>query len=324
MKEKNIINWGIIGLGNIAHLFAKELQLVSGAQLVAVASRSKDNAEAFAKTYQCPKAYDSYEGILNDDTIDILYIATPHDSHAELTIKALEKNKHVLCEKPIALRYEDAEKMIAAAVKHNKFFMEAFWTRFNPSFRAAFAKIKQGEIGTIRYINADFAFYAEEKEGSRMYDLKAGGGSLMDIGVYPLFLAYTLLGIPESIYAKSIFHSSGVDTQTTMMLQYKEAQAVLYSGISHTSNVEATISGTKGRINLNTMWHMAESYTLIKEDTKTIFEFPTQEMGYIYEIEECHECIRNNAIQSELWSHKNSLELIQIVEEVKSQIGLKF
>lgn len=324
MKEKNIINWGIIGLGNIAHLFAKELQLVSGVQLVAVASRSKDNAEAFAKTYQCPKAYDSYEGILNDDTIDILYIATPHDSHAELTIKALEKNKHVLCEKPIALRYEDAEKMIAAAVKHNKFFMEAFWTRFNPSFRAAFAKIKQGEIGTIRYINADFAFYAEEKEGSRMFDLKAGGGSLMDIGVYPLFLAYTLLGIPESIYAKSIFHSSGVDTQTTMMLQYKEAQAVLYSGISHTSNVEATISGTKGRINLNTMWHMAESYTLIKEDTKTIFEFPTQEMGYIYEIEECHECIRNNAIQSELWSHKNSLELIQIVEEVKSQIGLKF
>ena len=324
MKEKNIINWGIIGLGNIAHLFAKELQLVSGAQLVAVASRSKDNAEAFAKTYQCPKAYDSYEGILNDDTIDILYIATPHDSHAELTLKALEKNKHVLCEKPIALRYEDAEKMIAAAVKHNKFFMEAFWTRFNPSFRAAFTKIKQGEIGTIRYINADFAFYAEEKEGSRMYDLKAGGGSLMDIGVYPLFLAYTLLGIPESIYAKSIFHSSGVDTQTTMMLQYKEAQAVLYSGISHTSNVEATISGTKGRINLNTMWHMAESYTLIKEDNKTIFEFPTQEMGYIYEIEECHECIRNNAIQSELWSHKNSLELIQIVEEVKNQIGLKF
>ena len=324
MKEKNIINWGIIGLGNIAHLFAKELQLVSGVQLVAVASRSKDNAEAFAKTYQCPKAYDSYEGILNDDTIDILYIATPHDSHAELTIKALEKNKHVLCEKPIALRYEDAEKMIAAAVKHNKFFMEAFWTRFNPSFRAAFAKIKQGEIGTIRYINADFAFYAQEKEGSRMYDLKAGGGSLMDIGVYPLFLAYTLLGIPESIYAKSIFHSSGVDTQTTMMLQYKEAQAVLYSGISHTSNVEATISGTKGRINLNTMWHMAESYTLIKEDVKTTFEFPTQEMGYIYEIEECHECIRNNATQSTLWSHKNSLELIQIVEEVKNQIGLKF
>jgi len=324
MKDKNIINWGIIGLGNIAHLFAKELQLVQGAQLVAVASRSKDNAEAFAATYQCPKAYDSYEGILNDDTIDILYIATPHDSHAELTIKALEKNKHVLCEKPIALRYEDAEKMIAAAVKHNKFFMEAFWTRFNPSFRAAFAKIKQGEIGTIRYINADFAFYAEEKEGSRMYDLKAGGGSLMDIGVYPLFLAYTLLGIPESIYAKSIFHSSGVDTQTTMMLQYKEAQAVLYSGISHTSNVEATISGTKGRINLNTMWHMAESYTLIKEDVKTTFEFPTQEMGYIYEIEECHECIRNNATQSTLWSHKNSLELIQIVEEVKNQIGLKF
>lgn len=324
MKNNNTIRWGIIGLGRIAHQFAKELKMVEGAELVAVASRNKENAIAFAQIHQCAKAYDSYEAIIQDPSIDILYIATPHNSHAELSISALENNKHVLCEKPIALQYQDAEKMIAASKKHHKFFMEAFWTRFNPSFRAAFAKIKQGEIGEVRYINADFAFNANEKERNRLFDLKLGGGALMDIGVYPLFLAYTVLGIPESIFAQSNFHNSGVDTQTAMILHYKNAQAVLYSGITTTSEMKATINGTEGRIHLNPTWHMAESYTLIKDTVETQYDLPTNGMGYTYEIEECHECIRNNSIESQLWSHKNSLELIQIVEDVKNKIGLQF
>lgn len=324
MTNNNTIKWGIIGLGRIAHQFAKELKMVEGAELLAVASRNKDNATAFAQTHQCPKAYDNYEAIIHDNTIDILYIATPHNSHAELSLLALENNKHVLCEKPIALHYQDAEKMIAASKKYNKFFMEAFWTRFNPSFRAAFAKIKQGEIGEVRYLNADFAFNANEKEKNRLFDLKLGGGALMDIGVYPLFLAYTILGVPDSILAKSNFHPSGVDNQTAMILNYKNAQAVLYTGITTNSEMKATINGTEGRINLNPTWHMAESYTLIKDNTEIKYDLPTKGMGYTYEIEECHECLRNNNIESQLWSHKNSLELIQMVEDVKNKIGLQF
>lgn len=324
MQTIKSIKWGIVGLGNIAHKFANELHLVDRAELVAVASRNKEKAETFAHMYHCPKAYDSYEAIMKDDTIDILYIATPHNSHAELSLLALENNKHVLCEKPIALNYQDAEKMIAASKKHNKFFMEAFWTRFNPSFKAAFEDIKKGELGQIHYINADFAFSANEKNKSRLFDLKLGGGSLMDIGVYPLFLAYTLLGIPEKIYAQSIFHPSGVDTQTAMILQYPGAQAILYSGICHTSNMKAIISGTEGRINLDTIWYMTESYTLIKNNTETKYSLPTNGIGYTYEIEECHQCIQNNLIESQLWSHQNSLDLIKIVDDVKKQIGLDF
>ena len=324
MPKNKTIKWGIIGLGNIAHKFANELQLVNGAELVAVASRSKENAETFANMHHCAKAYDSYEAIMKDDTIDIIYIATPHNSHAELSLLALENNKHVLCEKPIALNYPDAEKMIAASKKHNKFFMEAFWTRFNPSFKATFENVKKGEIGQIHYINADFAFSAKGKNRNRLFDLKLGGGSLMDIGVYPLFLAYTLLGIPEKIHAQSIFHSSGVDAQTAMILQYPDAQAILYSGICHTSNMKATISGSEGRINIDTIWHMAESYTVIKNNTETKYSLPTNGMGYTYEIEECHQCIQNNVIESQLWSHQNSLDLIKIVDEVKKQIGLAF
>lgn len=324
MKNTEKVKWGIIGLGNIAHQFAKELMLVEGTQITAVASRNLGKAQEFADKYNCKKAYASYDEIINDDEIDILYIATPHDSHAALTIKALQNNKHVLCEKPIALNYNDALQMIDASKKNNKFFMEAFWTRFNPSVQEAFYKIKNGEIGEVKYINADFAFLAEKLEGNRMTDIKLGGGSLMDIGVYPLFLSYLLLGIPKEIVAKSNFHETGADLQTSMILQYDNAQAVLHSSFVSTSNMEATISGSEGRITLSPLWFMPQSYALIKDNHKINYSWPTLGKGYTYEIMECHKCIKENRIESSLWSHQNSLDLIKIVDEVRNQIGLVY
>ena len=322
MKEK--IKWGIIGLGSIAHQFAKELLLVEGAEITAVASRNLDKAKEFAQLYHCQKAYGSYEEIIADAEIDILYIATPHDSHTAITIKALQNNKHVLCEKPIALRYADALQMIRASKENNKFFMEAFWTRFNPSVREALLKIKNGEIGTVKYVNADFAFHVENLNGNRMTDLKLGGGSLLDIGVYPLFLAYLILGIPNEILAKSNFHESGADLQTSMILNYNQAQAVLHSSFVSSSNMKATISGTSGRIILNPLWYQAQSYSLVTNNGKVKFKLPTKGKGYTYEIEECHSCIKENKIESTLWSHQNSLDLIKIVDEVRTQVGLVF
>ena len=320
------IKWGIIGLGNIAHQFAKDLMLVDEAELVAVASRNLDKAQEFAQNYDCKKAYDSYDSIINDAEVDILYIATPHNSHAALTIKALQNKKHVLCEKPIALNYTDAFQMIEASKKNNQFFMEAFWTRFNPSFREAFSKIKKGEIGEVKYINADFAFTAEELggEGNRKTDISLGGGALLDIGVYPLFLCYVVLGIPVEILAKANFHQTGADLQTSMILQYDNAQAILHSSFVSTSNIKATINGTKGRINLNTLWHQTQSYTLTVDEQDEEILLPTKGKGFTYEIEECHHCIKENKIESELWSHQNSLELIKIVDEVRSKIGLEY
>ena len=319
------LKWGIIGLGTIAHQFAKDLMLVEEAELVAVASRNLENAQEFAEIYHCKKAFDSYDALINDAEIDVLYIATPHNLHAALTIKALQNNKHVLCEKPIALNYNDALLMIEASKENNKFFMEAFWTRFNPSFREAFSKIKNGEIGEVKYINADFAFCANlEGIGNRNTDLKLGGGALLDIGVYPLFLCYMVLGIPNEIVAKSNFHKTGADVQTSMILQYENAQAILHSSFVSTSNIKATINGTKGRINLNTLWHEAQSYTLNVDEYEEEILLPTKGKGFTYEIEECHQCIKENRIESKLWSHQNSLELIKIVDEARSQIGLVY
>lgn len=318
------VKWGIVGLGKIANKFASELQLVESAELCAVASRNLDKAQEFANHFQCLKAYGSYDELFQDENVDILYIATPHDSHAELTIKALQNNKHVLCEKPIALHYQDALQMITTSKKYNKFFMEAFWTRFNPSVREALHHVQNGVIGDVKYLNADFAFTVENLEGNRMTDIKLGGGSLMDVGVYPLFLAYLILGIPKEIVAKSNFHSTGADLQTSIILHYEMAQAILHSSFLSSSNLKASISGTQGRINLNSPWFMTESYTLIQDDHKEKFKRPTLGKGYTYEIEECHACIKANKIESELWSHQNSLELIAIVDEVRKQIGLVY
>lgn len=322
--NKETVKWGIIGLGNIAHQFAKELLIVGEGKIISVASRDFNNAKEFAKKYNCKKAYGNYDEIFKDEEVDIIYISTTHESHTELSIKALQNNKHVLCEKPLALSYYEAVKMIEVSKKYNKFFMEAFWTRFNPSFQEVYYKIKNGEIGEVKYVNADFAFHVNKLEGTRMTNINTGGGSLLDIGIYPLFLAYMMLGIPKEIVAKAHFHKSGADMQTSMILHYEKGQAVLHSSFLSPSNMEATISGTEGRITLSPLWFMSQSYAVIKDNHKIEYSLPTLGKGYTYEIIECHKCIRENRIESDLWTHQNSIELIKIMDEVRNQIGLVY
>ncbi|WP_422105510.1 Gfo/Idh/MocA family protein [Winogradskyella sp.] len=318
------IKWGIVGLGNISDQFVTDLCMVDTAEVYAVASRTQNKADAFAKKFSAEKAYGSYEDIFKDPQVDIIYIGTPHDSHAELSIKAMTHGKHVLCEKPVALNYEQALKMVNASKAHKKFFMEAFWTRFNPSVQEALYQIRKGVIGKVKYINADFAFYVPVTEGSRMTNKELGGGTLLDMGVYPLFLSYVVLGMPKKVLASANFYASGCDKQTAMILQYDDAQAVLHSSFVSPSNMMATISGEAGRINLNSVWHETQSYSLLKNNHVVDYAHPTKGKGFTYEIEECHRCIREHKIESDLWSHQDSLNLISIVDEVRKQIGLKY
>jgi predicted dehydrogenase len=323
MEKINKIRWGIIGLGNIANQFATDLKLINEAELTAVASRDINKAKQFAEQHDCNRFNGSYAEIFTDDQVDIVYIATPHDSHAELSIKAMENGKHVLCEKPLSLSYNDAVKMIETSKKHNTFFMEAFWTRFIPSIREILSKVKNGEIGEVKYVNADFAFINREL-GARLTDKKLGGGALYDIGVYPLFLSYFTLGIPKEIIAKSTYHTTGVDLQTTMILQYESAQAVLHAGLVSASDMKATISGTLGRIDINSPWFMTEGYSVFIDEQEEKFNIPNIGKGYAHEAIECHKCIWENQIESKLWSHQNSLDLSKITENVRVQIGLEF
>lgn len=319
------INWGIIGCGNIAGKFASDLNLIENATLSAVASRSIEKAEQFATNHNVKKAYGSYNELFNDNTIDIVYIATPHISHAELSIAAMQHGKHVLCEKPLALNKAEAEKIINVSKETNCFFMEALWTRFNPVFAEVLRRIKQGEIGDVNYINADFAFKSNHDLNSRVFNLELGGGSILDIGIYPIFLAYSVLGIPNEILAKTIFHEKmGSDIQTSMIFDYQSAQAVLYSGFTSNSDMTARISGTEGRIHINDRWHHSDDFTIIKGENKETIHLSRQGMGYSHEIIECHSCLSQNLIESSLWSHQNSLDLIGLLDSVRENVGLKY
>jgi len=323
MKNRKI-KWGIIGPGNIASQFAADLLLIDNAELTAVASRDISKANEFARIFNAYKTYDSYDLLFEDPEVEIVYIATPHNSHAELSIKALKNGKHVLCEKPMSLSYNDAERMIEASRVHHKFFMEAFWTRFIPAVQDVLHKINSGIIGEVNYVKADFAFHGSETENKRLFDPELGGGALFDIGVYPLFLSYIVLGNPNEVMARAIKHKNDIDLQTSILLNYEAAQSVLHASIVSESDMKAVISGTEGRIELNAPWYVANSYSLFKKDKETVYDFPTLGKGYAHEILECQNCILNNQIESTLWSHQNSLDLSKIVEDIKTLIKLPF
>ncbi|MCL6273552.1 Gfo/Idh/MocA family oxidoreductase [Muricauda sp. 2012CJ35-5] len=323
MKSK--IKWGIIGPGNIARKFSSDLLLIADAEITAVASRSFKKARQFADEYGAKHAFDSYDALFESGTVDIVYIATPHNFHKDLSIKAMANGLHVLCEKPAGINQAEVQEMIEAAKAHDVFFMEGLWSRFNPTILKVKELLDKGELGAISYLHADFAFYGMDRgEDSRVLNLNLASGSLLDIGIYPIFLAYLLMGYPEEILAKSKFHDNGTEIQTSMLFQYKNAQAVLYSGLTSNSKMEAEISCTNGNVFIQPRWHEAQGFTLQVKDEVNSFELPTQGNGFVYEIEHVHHCLFNNLKESPLWSHKNSMDLVALMDKIRQTTGISF
>ena len=319
------IGWGIIGLGNIAQKFADCLTLVPEAELIAVASRSITNAEEFGNRNSSKYYFGAYEELFACDEVDVIYIATPHTSHENWSIQAMNAGKSVLCEKPLGVNKMEVENMVSAARKNNVFLMEALWSRFNPSIVAVKNKVDAGVLGDIRYLHADFAFYALDRptEG-RLLNPDLAGGSLLDIGIYPIFLAYLMLGKPESIKSAAKFYKTGVEIQVSLLFEYPGAMAILYSGLNSSSEMKAEISGSKGSIYLNPRWHEAAAYTQEINGNSETHALPMKGKGYEYEIMEVNKCLREGRKESTLWSWSNSLDLITIMDEVRSQNQIKF
>jgi predicted dehydrogenase len=319
------IRWGILGPGHIANSFAKDLRLIQNGKLMAVASRDLERAINFAKEYEAPFAFGSYGELFECPEVDVIYIATPHTYHAELAIRAMENGKHVLCEKPMGINGQEVKRMIDSAKRNNVFLMEALWSRFNPTIQRMKQLVEDGSIGQIGYLRADFAFYGldRDKKG-RILNPDLAGGSILDIGIYPVFLAYLLLGIPQRILASSKFHSTGAEVQTSMIFDYEGAQAILYSGLTSKSEMKAEISGSRGSLYLNPRWHEAQGLTIQKEGVSEDIALPTLGKGYSYEIMEVHSCLSQGRLESYLWSHQNSLDLIRILDQVRKQTGARF
>lgn len=321
-----VFNWGIIGPGKIAHKFAQDLQKLPNARLHAVASRSLDRAQAFGETYGASHYFGAYQEIVNCPDLDVVYIATPHTGHFENTLLCLRHKIPVLCEKPLAVNLRQVQRMILAAQQSQTFLMEAIWTRFLPTHLKMWELIQQGAIGKVLSVKADFGFKANFNPDGRLFNKALAGGALLDIGIYPVFLAMNVLGKPDEILAMGHIGSTGVDEEVGVLFKYKEGQtAHLHSTIRSDTKTEAFIYGSSGTIYLHTRWHEPSTMSLLQTgQTPVHFKFAYKTHGYSYEAEEVMRCLEAGKIESEYLPLQFSADLMDVLFSIRHQIGLVY
>ncbi|MDR2962698.1 MAG: Gfo/Idh/MocA family oxidoreductase [Bacteroidales bacterium] len=293
-------NWGIIGPGKIAHKFAEGLRAVPSAHLCGVASTSRERAREFAAAYHAETLYDSYEELVRDPAIDVVYVATTNNSHFELARLCMEHGKACLCEKPLCLTLAQYDELHALSQKYNVFLMEALWTRFLPSIQVIDDCIQQGKIGKIQNIMVDFGFEASP-ETLRLFLPELGGGALFDIGIYPLFLVLHLLGEPQKIEKQIQKTSQGVDIDNEIQFYYNSgAAATMAVSFMRKLPCTAIIQGSEGRIEMRRMWHCpCEIYAYENSGARETITPEYCGNGYNYEIEEVHKCLLEGRRESE-------------------------
>jgi len=323
--DSKIIRWGILGCGKIAHKFAQDLLTIPNAKLEAVASRNQQRSRVFGMRYHSDKCYDSYVELCLDTAIDVIYIATPHVFHYEQTLMCLNHKKAVLCEKPFAMNTTQVAEMVAAAKRNNVFLMEAMWTLFLPHYQYVLNLIQSKELGEITNLKADFGYDFEFDPTSRVFDKKLGGGSLLDIGIYPLFTALSMLGIPTQIKADAQMTSTEVDESCTMSLSYENGvHAELYCTLSERLNTEAVITFEKGIVTIHEQFHKPSSVTIKTTESLQQVNFEVNTYGYSFEAIHVQEMLLQGNAESTIMTFDKSRALIGLLDAVRVEIGLEY
>ena len=316
MKEN--YNWAILGAGRISRKFASGLKELSNARCYAVAARSWERAEAFRAEHGFEKAYGSYEEMLADPEVDAVYIATTNNVHFEHTMMCLEAGKAVLCEKPFASNLEQVEQMIAKAKEKKVFLMEALWSRFLPSMIQLKAEKESGTIGTPFLLQCDFGFISPFDPYNRVYDPELGGGSIPDIGIYPIFTSLYLFGYPTEIKVTSVPSPTGTDWTTSILFKHKgNEMSMLTSSFEMILNNEARLYGEHGHLKLHNMFHMLTRLSFKRNDGYEA-DIPTDSIGngYNYEAAEVMACLDRGKLESSEMPWQFSIDLMRLLDEV--------
>ncbi|GHU61938.1 oxidoreductase [Bacteroidia bacterium] len=316
-------NWGILGPGRIANKFANGLKLLPEACRYAVGSRSLERSENFKAAHDFEKAYGSYEEMLADPQLDIVYISTTNNLHFEHTMMCLEAGKAVLCEKPFASNLSQVQQMIEKAQEKNVFLMEALWSRFIPSMIQLKEQITQGAIGRPVLLQCDFGFISPFDPNNRVYNPELGGGSVPDIGIYPIFTSMFLFGKPESISVTSVPAPTGTDWTTSILFKHKGKEiSMLTSSFETILGNEARVFGENGRLKLHPMFHMPVPLSLRNNNgNETEILITLTGNGYNYEAAEVMNCLDKGLIESPAMPFSFSIDLMQVIDEVVLQAG---
>lgn len=336
MDQKDI-GWGILATGGIAHSFASDLREVPGARLAAVGSRRLERAQAFAEEYDALAAHGSYEELVADPAVDVVYVATPHALHLDNARLALEAGKHVLCEKPLTLNVAEAEEMVALARHHDRFLMEAMWTACHPVVRRLAADLRSGRFGAPRHLHAELGFRVEAPPEDRMLNPALGAGALLDMGIYPLTVAHLLLGEAESLDAVAHHSADGIDLDVALLGRYPGGVlATMTASMTSWSSRAASIATDEGRIDVEDFHHPTRAtftpYASGGSNDRdgrgapvpVVGDEPVIGRGYGNEIAEVVRCLRAGLRESPLVPHAQTLTLVRQMDAVRARLGVRY
>ncbi|ETM32870.1 hypothetical protein L914_19816 [Phytophthora nicotianae] len=342
MTNSTSHRWGFLGCGRISADFASAMKSLDNVVFQACAARSLASAQKFAKEHGINQAYDSYEALVSDPDVDVVYIGTLHPSHYEHTVLALNHDKHVLVEKPMAMNLAQATAAIALAREKNLFLMEGMWTRFFPSIRHVRQLLADKEIGDVHHVHASFGIKFAA-DNARMWHNELGGGGLLDIGIYPLAFATMVFGAkPDKVTSAGKLNDNGVDIYNSITLEYSDSRfaTVEYTMLADTDET-VTISGSKGRIHLPAPAHTATEVRVVKyledgtqKESTSQFPWPTPAAGvsfnyggsegFRYEAETVMKAIQSQQTESKEYSLDESLQIMTIMDKVRKDLGLVY
>jgi predicted dehydrogenase len=324
MKKK--YKWGILAPGKMSAKFTQGLKLLDNVELYAVGSRDKSRAEKFAAEHGYKKFYGSYEELAGDSEVDIIYIASPHSHHFEHTMMCLKNRKAVICEKAFALNYREVDLMIKEAEKQKVFLMEALWPPFQPIYRQTRDILNGGEPGRIIHLNARFSFQAPFESNDRKFNLKLGGGSLLDIGIYPVIDALYFLGTPSGVSAIASFCETGSEDSISIIFRYDDGRmATLYSSFRTAGGIGCDLLCENGNLFFSRARDMSQRLTvaLNGKEAKEYSLLPDG-MGYQYEAAEVMNCLDAGKLESDVVPHSFSRNLMSTLDKIRRSAGIVF
>ncbi len=319
-------NWGIIGPGRIAHQFADGVKVIEDAALYAVASSQPERAKAFAEQHAGEKTYASYEALVNDPQVDAIYIATPHRFHFDNALLCLKAGKPVLCEKPLTVNAAEARQLIETTRANNVFLMEALWTRYLPIYQQVREWLEARLIGDLRLLVSTFGINVSKDQGDRWLNPELAGGTLLDMGVYPIAVSQWVMGqTPRSFCAQAYLGNTGVDELTTALLKYENGVISQFHSSFITNGVnDFLIYGAIGHIRIHANYWGATQATLVTTDQTITVSRPFRGGGFEYQTEEAMRCIRAGLLESPGMSHAHTLANMELMDGIRAEIGLKY
>lgn len=321
----SIFKWGVLGPGGIARAFAQDLTHLEDHAIAAVGSRTLRNAESFSQNFG-GKAYGSYEELVQDSSLDAIYVATPHPAHFDNVILALNAGKPVLCEKPFAVNALQAQAMVDVAEKNNVALMEAMWARFLPHYANVREIISSGALGPILSIHADHGQRLADQNISRLVDPNLAGGALLDLGIYPVSFAHMILGNPQKITSSAVMTDRGVDAQTSMIFDYENgAQAILTTTMIEQTPCRAVVAGLYGWLEIDRTFYNPTSMRVVLNDG-TVTEYPNTYTGHGLreQADVFKRLVLSGNKQSEILNWRDTVDIMASLDTVREQIGLVY